>query len=172
MAAPTYSTGDVPTATEVNQFLTNVNFVRRTSDLTRTSNTTFSDDTTLTLAVQANAIYISRVGLLYHSTSQTAGDFKAQLTAPAGAVGWWTTHAPQAAATSVNDDLAGTMTLNFAASVGVANTAEPWNALMFDGMLITDATSGNLTVQWAQNFSSGTGTTLKTNSFIWLYRVS
>jgi hypothetical protein len=172
LSAPSYSTGDVPTATEVNEFLTNVHFVRRTSDATRTSTTTFTDDSQLSLAVEANAIYVAKVGLLFASTSQAAGDFKAQFTAPASAVGWWSIHGNSASGTAATDDYGGVMTLNSASSSGVIATAEPWNMTMYDGLLVTAGTSGNFVVQWAQNTSSGTGTTLKINSFIWLYRVS
>src|SRR4051812_11958614 len=102
MAAPVFSTGDVPTATQFNEFLVNIRWARKSANLDRSSTTTFADDPDLTLSVLANAVYEVRCSLLVHSASQAAGDFKMKFTAPAGAVLLATASGYDVAATTNN----------------------------------------------------------------------
>ncbi|HEU5110199.1 MAG TPA: hypothetical protein VFT95_16790 [Micromonosporaceae bacterium] len=172
MAAPTFSTGDVPTATQVNTWFVNVLFARKTGDTSRSSTTTFTDDPHLTVEVEANAVYLVHCNLAYHSTSQTAGDFKAQFTAPASAAFQGSAHTYAAASAAATDDVSAALTLTTTVNCGVVATADPFNPCMISGVLVTSGTSGSFTVQWAQSASSGTATVLKTNSFLALYRLS
>ncbi len=147
-------------------------FVRKTGDTSRSSTTTLADDPELTLTVAANATYLVDVGLWYVSTSQTAGDFRGQLFAPAGAAMQAAIHSLSTTAAAGTDDVCGSITLSFGWSVGVNSTAEPWNPLMAKGVLVVGSTAGAFKLQWAQNFSHATATTLKANSYLALRRVA
>jgi hypothetical protein len=133
MAKPVYSTGDVPTATDFNEWLVNVRWARKSANLDRSSTTTFTDDPDLTLTVLANAVYEVRSSLLIHSSSQVAGDFKFKFTGPAGAVLLSTVTGYDVAATTNNNVVTTGMTLNTSASLGIVSLVEPWNPVQIDG---------------------------------------
>jgi hypothetical protein len=171
LAKPVYSTGDVPTATDFNEWLVNVRWARKSANLDRSSTTTFTDDPDLTLTVLANAVYEVRSSLLIHSSSQVAGDFKFKFTGPAGAVLLSTVTGYDVAATTNNNVVTTGMTLNTSASLGIVSLVEPWNPVQTMGVLVTSGTAGSFTLQWAQNVSSGTVTRLQAQSFLMLNRV-
>lgn len=170
MAKPIYSTGDVPTATDFNEWLLNVRWARKAANLDRSSTTTFADDPDLTVSVLANAVYEVRCSLLVHSSSQTAGDFKMKFTGPAGATLLATAYGYDAAATTNNGVVAAGLTLNTTGSFGIVQVVEPWNPVQVSGVLVTSVTAGLFTLQWAQNTSSATVTRLQAHSFLRLER--
>jgi hypothetical protein len=171
MAAPVFVTDDVPTADQVNDWFVNTRWKRKTANLDRSSTTTFTDDTDLIVAVDANEVYEVRCSLLVHSSSAAAGDFKMKFTAPAGAVMLATATGYDTTATTTNNLVTTGLTLNTTASFGVVQTAEPWNPVQISGVLTTSGTAGNFTLQWAQNVSSATVTRLQAQSFLSLNRV-
>jgi hypothetical protein len=77
MAVPTFTVGQVLTAALVNQWLASRAAVKG-SNTSRSSTTTLADDPHLTLAVDANCIYVLELGLLYDGA--TAGDLATGLT--------------------------------------------------------------------------------------------
>ncbi len=147
-------------------------YVRKTGDTARPSTTTYADDPHLTVTVAASAVYLVNVGLYYTSTSQTAGDFKAQFVAPSGAALQASVNTFAAASTVTTDDLSGCVTLTTGMSCGVVATADPYNPCQVSGLLVTGGSSGAFKVQWAQNSSSATATTLKANSYMALQRLA
>lgn len=181
-ALPYPSANDAPNgATQIGSLATAVDtalesrktlFVRKTGDTSRNTTTTHADDPTLTLTVAANAVYKVDVALFYVSSSQTAGDFKAQFVGPAGASLQASLVTFAAASTATTDDLTGCVTLTTSMSCGVVATADPYNPCKVDGLLVVGGTGGAFKVQWAQNVSSGTNTTLKAHSYMRLVRVA
>ena len=146
-------------------------YVRKTGDTARSSTTTHADDPHLTLTVAASAVYELDCGLYYVSSSQTAGDFKAQFSAPSGAALQAGVYTFAAASTAATDDLVTCITLTTSMSCGVVLTADPYNPCQVSGLLTTSS-AGTFKVQWAQNASSATATTLKANSYMILRRVA
>ncbi len=147
-------------------------YARKAADTSRSSTTTHADDPDLTVTVAASAVYLVNCGLYYHSTSQTAGDFKAQFAAPSGAALQASVFTFAAASTATTDDLAGCVTLTTSMSCGVVALADPYNPCQVMGLLVTGGSAGAFKVQWAQNASSGTATVLKANSYLLLQRLA
>lgn len=166
MAKPVWATNDVPSATQFNEFLTNINFARKTTNQSVTSSTTNVADLQLFVPVQANAIYVVKCVLNY--TGSTAGDMKALFRVPTGGT----------------FSGMGTILIVGAASQQDIQTlpyglvSETWGCLggtsygMVDGLLITSGTAGDFAIDWAQNTSSATATTIQVGSYLNLQRVS
>lgn len=146
-------------------------YARKTGDTARNTTTTHADDPHLSVTVAASAVYMVNCGLYYVSSSQTAGDFKAQFVAPSGAALQASVNTFAAASTATTDDLSGCITLTTSMSCGVVATADPYNPCQVLGLLTTSS-AGTFKVQWAQNASSATNTTLKANSYLLLQRLA
>jgi hypothetical protein len=147
-------------------------YARKAADTSRNTTTTHADDPDLTVTVAASAVYSVNCGLYYVSSSQTAGDFKAQFAAPASAVLQGSVFTFAAASAAATDDLVTCITLTTSMSCGVVLTGDPYNPCHVHGLLVTGGSSGAFKVQWAQNASSGTNTTLKANSYLLLQRLA
>ncbi len=147
-------------------------YARKAGDTSRATTTTLADDPDLTVTVAASAVYDVRINLAYHSTSQSAGDFKCQLVAPSGAAFQGSVHTYTALGTGTGDDVASGVSLSGALSCGVVATADPFNPCLIVGLLVTGGSGGAFKVQWAQNASSGTATVLKTNSYLVAQRLA
>lgn len=168
MALPVFSTGQVPTATEVNTWFVNITIASKAGDTGRTSTTTLADDPDLSVAVSANATYYALV-LLRHN-SQPAGDLKYTFTGPAGASFDHVAETLSAAATLFTDDqLFGSALTDIIASGGIAGVNVP---IRCEGLLITSGTAGNFKLQWAQNTSNAGASTVRAGSFMLLHRVA
>lgn len=133
--------------------------VRKPSDESVTSSTTLQNDDHLTVSLATNTNYYVRGVATFFSTVGS-GDAKMGFTIPASTtmgIGvqcavpltlpvWFTTTAGS------------TGQINFGASEEAP--------CFFSGTVQTGGTSGNLTVQWAQNSSQGTATIMRAGSFI------
>jgi hypothetical protein len=168
MAVPIFSTGDVPTATQVNDWFVNILFARKTSDETISSSTTLHNDTQLFVSVKANAVY--HVILELRELAQPADDFKIGFTGPAGYAFTGGVRGPEGNATT----LLNTYTSEILSGTPLAFGGIASNNLVISiqGLLITSGTAGTFQLQWAQNASSASGTTLKANSFMLLRQVA
>lgn len=166
MAKPTFATNDVPTASQFNDWLVNVNYARRTSTATITSSTTLVADSQLTVPVTVNAEYELYLWLTYDGA--TAGDLKIQLDMPAGAT--YSGHLQALVSTAASQQDYQAFTWNGVATpVGcLGGTASCWTK----GILITSGTSGSVTLSWAQNAVSGTSTRIFVPSYLSLSRKS
>ncbi len=169
MAKPVYGFQDAPTFTEANEFFVNSNFVRKNNVESKVSNTTLGTDLELSVPVVANAMYMVRLIMILSSAVDT-GDIKVLFRTPASATfqGMGTTLI--ASATSQ------TQTQNLPYG---GNASESWGVLaggtsygMVNGMLVTAGTAGTLSIEWAQNTSVGSQTSVNAGSNLWLYRVS
>jgi hypothetical protein len=145
--------------------LLDVQFVRKTSDETVTSSTTFQDDDHLTLAIGASEIWVIQAHLFYDAA--TTGDLKTAFSLPTGATGISGSHRPEVniAATigsgnwNVQTDFT-TPGASIAGGVGSGTRLYKLDTLVVDN----GVNAGNVTLRWAQNSSDGTGTVMRANS--------
>lgn len=168
MAKPVFATNDVPSAAQFNSWLVNGNFARMTSNQPVTSSTTLVTATDLSIPCEANAIYVMMARLTY--SAATAGDMKVLFRTPTSATfqGVGTCFVVGASSQTEVQNL----------PYG-GNASEIWGSLgtgtnwgFVNGLLITAGTAGNFSVEFAQNTSNATSTSINTNSHVWLYRVS
>jgi hypothetical protein len=175
MAAPDFTAGRPPTAAEL-QFLVPL-FVRKTSNQSVTSSTTLVNDSALVLPMLASVTYELTAQLFY--IGNDTGDIKVTFTQPTGStLSWGPIGASQAAvtgsATAGTGEWWGT-NVNTTAS---PTTSMPMGGSTSDlhmvirGIVVVSATAGNLQLQWAQNTSNGTATTVKAGSWMSLRRVA
>lgn len=168
MSKPVFATNDVPTAAQFNSWLVNVGFARMTGVQSVTASTTLVTATDLTIACEANAIYKMEAVITYGAP--TAADMKVLFRTPTSAtfqgVGTVFTTAAVSQSEIQNMPYGGNASEVWG-SVGVGTN---WGFV--SGILITAGTAGNFSVEFAQNTSNATATTLNTNSHMNLRRVS
>lgn len=168
MAIPVFSTGDVPTATQVNNWFVNEICVVKAGNTSRASTTTLADDPDLVFSVDANTKY--RVTMMLLVAAQVANDFKMDFTLPAGASFNYAMSTQTTGAAVYSDDqifpvVAGTSTaIGGLAGVGSA-------VGMVDGLLAVAGTAGTFKLQWAQLVSGASATSLMANSWLEARRV-
>lgn len=160
---PVINAGTTPTVTVLNEMLPDI--AVKTSNTSRSSTTTLAADPHLVLALEANATYDFDLDLSYNGNTNGSGDLKFGFTGPSGftmAFGTLVVSIP--AGVSLGGGTQSTTVVS-----GSAGTGTPLYARA-SGILTTSATSGTLTLLWAQNTSSGTNTTLTTGSKMRLKR--
>ena len=167
MVKPTFATGDVPSATQVNEWFVNVLFARKTADESVTSSTTLQDDNDLSVSVAANAVYELSMVLRYDGS--TAGDLLWQIVGPSGSSMHMSSHRLTVPAVGIGDD-------SFSYEAGTAGNAGALGVgvdavVQIQGIVIVAATAGTTKLQWAQNTSSATATRVRAGSFMRLTRV-
>jgi hypothetical protein len=157
MPAPTWSVGQVLTASDVNGWFVPL-AAYKTSDTGRTT-VTLTADPDLSIAVAANAFYKVDAQLYYKST--TGGtDFTWSFTIPAGS-GAGLYHALYLGAGGTSAVVAQTNGWTDTGNAADATNAGTVYGLSIHGILATGGTAGSLTVTWAA--SSGTPTTTLTS---------
>lgn len=136
----------------------------------RASTTTVTADPELVLAVEANAQYIYTFYL--RISGNTTAQIDIQKTTPSGATGSYSCTRLSAGAAS---DTGGTRTSTRIA-YNVETTFAPISTsahqvLEGSGRLITSSTSGNFSIDWAQNVSNATASSIHSDSWIRLERI-
>lgn len=167
MAAPTWSVGQVLTASDVNGWF--VPSVRiKASNTGRPTQTVVTADPDLVLPVLANASYELIATLVYDGGPQGGSDFQWQWTLPSGA----TLVSSPTYKDTTGSPISGT--LQPAGSSLTAGTFGAGNqrALTSQGIVTVGATAGNLTLLWAQGSSHSTPTILHTGSTAKLVRIA
>jgi hypothetical protein len=138
-------------------------FVRKTADTSYTSTTTLANDPHLfTASLPASSIWQVEVIFGFTAASATNGGVKNNFTFPSGASLKLWVPSPTAS-TSYAITAADTWTIP---DSGVSHGG------MYFGILTIGATAGIFRVQWAQNSSSATATTIQANSYFKLRRVA
>lgn len=138
--------------------------VRKTADESVTSSTTMQDDDELFFAIDANSFY-SFHGIISYVAGQT-GDFKFQFTVPVDATGRRHSLHAQSTATSCSSTEQNTWGGPITTAItSVGGTGAQCEAIV-DGFVSTGATSGNLRLQFAQDVSDATASTVKIGSFL------
>lgn len=135
-------------------------FARKTADESVTSSTTVQDDDHLFVQLEANSVYQFEMVLLPQGAT---GDFKFQFSSPSGATVFGSYLGYDAALTALAANYWDGTAVGVGAGVTTPTTAR--------GTIITGANAGRLKLQWAQNTSSGSATTLLTNSHLSLRKV-
>lgn len=152
-------------------------YIAKTADETVTSNATLQNDDHLVLPAVANAVYTFELDLYMTDTADFVGDFKMSFTCPTGATfdmhgaGAHTTDL--ASGSSANGEWIGKLATTSAAAnltFGCGNTAI--TGVRVYGRLVMGVNAGNFQMQWAQNASDTSGTTLKAGSYMIMTRVA
>lgn len=152
-------------------------YISKTADETVTSSATLQNDDHLVLPVVANAVYTFALDLYMIDAADFVGDFKMSFTCPTGAT--FDMHGSGAhitdlsAGTSANGEwIAKLATTSAGANLtfGCGNTSA--TGVRVYGRLVMSSTAGNFQLQWAQNASDASGTTLKAGSYMTMTRVA
>lgn len=141
-----------------------------TVTVAKTSNTTLGDVTGMVLSLAANAVYALDCYVAYNAG--TTGDLKLAWNIPAGVTGTWTGWGPGTSATTgdttinvVRLDAFGTANVLTFGGTGGLTACHP------KGYVVVSSTAGNLQLQYAQNVSNGTATTIIAGSWMRLTRI-
>lgn len=140
----------------------------------RTSTTTVTADPDLQVEVEASAEY-ELTFMLRISGNQT-GRIDIQFTTPTGATGSFSCTRLVSTATADSGD-ATEVRSSTRLTYNVETTFSPISTtahqvLIGSGRLITASTAGIFSVDWAQNVSNGTATSMHSDSFIKLVRIA
>lgn len=147
-------------------------FARKTADVSVTSNQTLADDADLHFPLVASAVYEFELVLTYDGPA--AGDIQVAFTVPSGSTIVWrslgfnnsTAGVTNVGINSVVVTASGTSTSCGAVAIGTKTTFGA------RGIVRVGATAGNLMTQWAQLTSTGTATTVFTDSYLTGRRVA
>lgn len=162
MAIPTWAVGQVLTASDVNTWFVPL-AAEKGADQSVTSSTTLVNDSALVVPVAASAVYDFDLQLFYTGGTTGSSDIKLAWTVPAATTivggALLVTNPLGVALTYFTQSTPATI---FTASNGAAN---PLPVRLW-GTVTTSSTAGNLQLQWAQNTSNGTATTVKAGSVL------
>ncbi|MFD9465325.1 hypothetical protein [Streptomyces sp. NPDC060027] len=151
-------------------------YIAKTADETVTSNATLQNDDHLVLPVVANAVYTFALDLYMTEATDFVGDFKMSFTCPASATFDMHGVGPHATSfttgTSSDGEWIGKLATSSAGATLAFGVGTGLTAVRVYGRLVTLGTAGNFTLQWAQNASDASGTTLKAGSFMTMTRVA
>lgn len=135
----------------------------KTSAETVTSSTTFQDDDSLFLAVEASKRFRFELNLLY--LTPTAADLKFQFTFPTGMTGRYTLIGTPSGGSAISafwrDQTSG----------GIVEGNAIQQAAYMVGTWVTSSTPGTLRLQWAQNVSNAGNTQVLDGSFMSLTEI-
>lgn len=141
----------------------NTTIVRKIADETVTSSTTVQDDDHLVIALAANSVYAFDSFIMFDCDA--TADIKFTFTGPASSTISFTSDGVSAG----NSNNIGSIKMDVNAA-GIETVLGGFigtkTAIRPAGVIVTGATAGNLTFRWAQNITSGTPTTVYTNSWL------
>ncbi len=169
-AYPTPLAGQRVTASLLRSFQPQT--IRKTADESRSATTTFADDTHLVFAAEANAVY-TMWGWIKYFASNTP-DIKIQFSVPSGCLGEWAWIMPGAttAATTTTGYSIRTETNDVSGSRTGYGTSDSNHFTPISGLFRMSSTPGNIALQWAQNTSDATASTLYTDSWLMYQRIA
>lgn len=137
---------------------------RKTANETVNGSATFQNDDELFVAVEASVTYHMELRISY--TSGTTPDLKIQWTYPTGTTIRWS---------GVDSDVAGavriTGNLVETSTPAICGSAADLMAV-YTGMVVTGVNAGTLQLQWAQNTSTGSNSTVYAGSFLTIKRTA
>jgi len=139
---------------------------------TVTSSTTLQNDDDLFVSVEANAQYDVFL-TVFHDSEATSGDIKFSWTGPSGATMNWGVHTPTLTTTSSTTVPDTNMQVRLINEVVETGGADNTGTTMFaSGSLTTSSTAGTLQLQWAQQTSNATASTVRAGSKLHVRRVA
>lgn len=150
-------------------------YIYKGSAETRTSTTTFADDSVLVVPVEANTSVHVRFAIF--AGAILAEDIKTMWSVPSGTSGVRRVLGPGSAASDGSaDDIAMRDGIHqFGTSVtysGVRNSNTNLFFIEEEAIVVVGSTAGNVGFQWAQATSGTTGTTVGAYSFAWYRRIA
>jgi hypothetical protein len=167
MAIPTWTPGEVLTASDVNTwFVPSVAY--KSSAQNVTSSTTLVNDTALFLPVTANAFYVFELFLFIEGGAGGSSDFKMLFAFPAGLTASYGGDYTGPAGTA---QIGGYYQQNTTTSIGTIGAGNG-RAARFSGSIQVSATAGNWQLTWAQNTSNATATTVEPGSYMMMQRIA
>ena len=160
-------------------------FARKTADTSRQATTTTTADPHLQFEVEANATYVMDGWIKYDAS--TAADFALDFSAPTSSAGEWvgigTGHSPVISSSTgpglITDTVSArgymirtnsndvTAALTYG-GLGVGNSL----TILINATLRTASTAGTWSLDWAQNVSDATNTTVFTDSWLRMQRTA
>src|SRR5262245_3251832 len=169
MAVPTWTTGQVLTASDVNTWFVPISAIK-TANESVTSSTTLQNDDHLVIALAANSTYWVNITLIIDGA--TGGDFKADFTGPAGATPLLHVDGHNLSAAATTDDAITLMeTFGDVIHIGTLGVGSH-TAVSMRGPVSIAGTAGNMQLRWAQETSSASATRILTGSAMWARRIS
>lgn len=138
----------------------------KAADLSRTNNTV-SDDNELSIPMGANETY-TIYGMLKSSSTSATPDIRIAFTVPAGGAIDIAYRANGGTLTNLNT---GNIRDSGAITAIIPIGANIANSIMVMGSVVNGSTAGFLTLQWGQNTTNATATTLTAGSFIAATRI-
>jgi hypothetical protein len=146
--------------------------VRKTADTERSATTTYADDPHLVFAAEANAVY-QMWGWIKYFADPTP-DIKIQFSVPSGCLGEWAWNMPGSGTltTGTVGYSIRTETNDVTAGRTGYGTSDSTHMTPMGGTFRMSSTAGNIALQWAQNTSNATATTLYTDSFLIFLRIA
>lgn len=175
----TIAAGHVPTAAELNALGETVQTIEKTADESVTSSTTFQSDDEITIAGIAIGTYEIESEVWVAGTSAGAADIKIRWAWPSGSGGTLTWsgvglhidwgNSSGLRDVEINGSLKATTSPTSQAEYGTVTGAS--KPIHIKGRM-TVAATGTLTLEWAQNTSHATATTVKAGSWLTLRKVA
>jgi hypothetical protein len=157
---------------------------RKTADTSKTSDATTAADPHLQFSVEANGVYVWNGMIIYDG--HIDGDINIDFSAPTGSAGEWSALGAGRPVTGASStptlriDTAGasgymirteTSDVTTARSYGCLGTGTTLS-LMIAGTLRVGSTAGTFSLDWAQQASHATATTMFTDSYMFLQRIA
>jgi len=158
-----FSVNEYLTSPDVNAYLAQQQFVRKTANESVTSSTTVQDDNDLAMTLAANTVYWLD-GMLI-TDGALAGDFRLQFVVPSGTIRWLA-NGPVSGATVTVTDVDRNWKVGSATTVLGTIASGTSSIVHVAGIIRTGASGGTFKLQWAQGSSSGTATRVFANSFL------
>jgi hypothetical protein len=144
--------------------------IRKASDESVTNNT-LQNDNELLFAIPINETWTFEFVIFATSTSGTP-DIKFAFTIPSGAI---TTYGVIGATVGTASSPVTSMTVEHTATAGVALSgglaANDLHTFILRGSVVNAGNAGNVTLQWAQDVTNATASTVKAGSFLNAFRV-
>jgi hypothetical protein len=147
----------------------------KTATTARTSTVTRTADPHLTLAVRANVAYTLSGLLIVQSAANSAGDLNIDFAFPANAVVHWGAIGPNNTITGGSFiggefQAQSNQTVSPTGATPYGATTVP-NTILISGYVSIGATAGSFTLEWAQQTSNASSTSLLTGSWMRLDRI-
>lgn len=169
MAVPTWVSGQILTASDVNTWFVPLAAVK-TADTSRSSNTTLTNDPDILFSLASNATYQAEAFLWFHGGASGSSDLQFQWTGPAGFNFFYLLFHAEGGATGLTNSV----NRYVATSNAFCNTngGSTENVAQILGTITTGGTAGTLNLQWAQNTSNATATVMRAGTHMTLRRIA
>lgn len=167
MAVPTWVTGQVLTASDVNTWFVPIAAIKP-ADTQRANTTTLAADPDIVIPVATSCNYqITGIIVYDGGTGGTEGDFKWTFNVPSGCSGYYGYSRNNLSASYTGAFTSAWTDTNTAQTTGVGT----FMTVTISGMLATASTAGNLVLSWAQNSSTSANTRVRAQTFLTARRI-